>query len=838
MPKFPQTTINFNAIPSHYALEFAPNFSTFTYQGKATISVTLQKAIKLITLHTKELTIKNVQLIHNKITYEPQIHVNEPKEELQLTLPKSLKGPATVIIDYQGNHNDQMYGFYRSSYTQNNKQEYMLTTQFEAANARAAFPCFDEPFFKATFDVSITTEKPLTVISNMPIKKEIQLGQNKKQVIFQTSPQMSTYLLYLGIGNFLSKATKLNNVDIRVYTTPDKIKYADLSLHYTKIFLDYFQKYFQIRYPLPKLDMLAIPDFASGAMENWGAITFREIALLGDEHTSVVVKQNIAITVAHELAHQWFGNLVTMQWWDDLWLNESFATFMSYKAVHDSFPEWELPLQYFEDTICNALSADQLISTHPINVKVNTPGEVDEIFDHISYDKGGSVLHMLEHFVGETTFQESLTKYLQKYSYKNATKFDLWTELQHTSQKKNLTSMVHRWITLPGYPLVSVKKTKGGYELTQQRFTLKHKTFPQQWLIPIVYQTAENTTKTILLSAKNQTIKESSPWIKLNAKQDGFYRVAYDSSTLKQLGIAIQQKTISTLDAAGIENDLFALTIQGKYSLNDYLQFIEQYYLDAQYPLNSSISIHLSSLFRLTYNKKTAFSKLQKLSLTFHNKLLQQLGWDRKKTEPNTQTMLRSMTIFALGLANDKPTLQKASDLFHQLKTKNNLDPNIKSAIYNLAAWRGKEDTFNYILEKYKKEPLPEEQRRLLRALSMFSSTELQHHALNISMTSTVRLQDSYVIPLSLSGNPTCTFIWSWTKQHWPALMKKYSSGTHMLPHFVQNLAGTDNKKEQQEIKEFFAQKQHQRDDMKMAITQTLERIDVIINFLEKNKIK
>ena len=838
MVKFPQTTINFNALPSHYALEFEPDFSKFTFRGKATITLTLQKAVKLITLHTKELTIKNVQIIHNKLTYDPQIHVNEPQEELQLTLPKALKGPATLIIDYQGIHNDQMYGFYRSQYTQNNKQEYMLTTQFEAANARAAFPCFDEPFFKSTFDVSITTEKPLTVISNMPIKKEIQLGQNKKQVVFQTSPKMSTYLLYLGIGNFLYKATKLNNVDIRVYTTPDKIKYADLSLQYTKIFLDYFQKYFQIRYPLPKLDMLAIPDFASGAMENWGAITFREIALLGDENTSVVVKQNIAITVAHELAHQWFGNLVTMQWWDDLWLNESFATFMSYKAVHDSFPEWDLPLQYFEDTICNALSADQLISTHPINVKVTTHDEVDEIFDHISYDKGGSVLHMIEHFVGKETFQQGLTKYLQKYSYKNATKFDLWTELQQVSQKKNLTTMVHRWITLPGYPLISVKKTKSGFELTQHRFTLKHKTFNQQWLVPIVYQTAENITKNILLSAKSQTIKEPSAWIKLNANQDGFYRVAYDAATLKQLGLAIKQKTLPPLDAAGIENDLFALTIHGKYSLNDYLQFIEQYCLDVKYPLNSSISSHLSSLFRLTYNKKAAFSQVQKLSITFHNKLIQQLGWQRKKNEPNTQTMLRSMTIFSLGLANHKPTLQQASQLFQQLKLKNNLDPNLKGVTYNLAAWHGKEDTFNYILEKYKQEPLPEEQRRLLRALSMFPTPPLQHRALDISLTPTVRLQDSYVIPLSLSGNPTCTFIWQWTKQHWPALMKKYSSGTHMLPHFVQNLAGTDNKKEQQEIKEFFAQKQHQRDDIKMAITQTLERIDVIIHFLEKNGVK
>ncbi len=836
MQKVPQTTLNFNVFPIHYSLEFEPDFSSWQFRGKVVIQIDIRKPTKLIKLHTKELQIKDAQLVQNG-TFGAQIHVDEPKQELQLTFPKVLRGKAVLTILFQGTHNEGMYGFYRSRYMLNGKEESLLTTQFESASARACFPCFDEPFFKATFDVSLTVPQPFTTISNMPIKKEITIAGGKKQVVFQVSPKMSTYLLYLAVGNFKYVETMYRNIKIRVYTVPDKIKYATLSLHYTKTFLQFFEQYFQIRYPLPKLDMLAIPDFASGAMENWGAITFREIALLGDEHTSVVYKQNIAITVAHELAHQWFGNLVTMQWWDDLWLNESFATFMSYKAVHDAFPEWELPLQYFEDTICNALGADQLISTHPITVKVNTPGEIDEIFDSISYDKGGSVLHMLESFVSEKIFREGLHQYLQRHAYSNATKFDLWQAIQGAYKKTTITAMMHRWITQPGYPIVMVSKSKLGFLLQQQRFTLKQKTFPTMWHIPLNYVTADGIAKTALMTQKTLTLKEQKGWIKLNSGQHGFYRVKYETKVLQQLGEGIREKRIAPVDATGIENDLFSLTIQGKYTVDDYLKFVENYCVDAQYPLNSSVSAHLSSLFRITYRKK-AFREVRRVSVLFHGNLLKQVGWERKPKERNTTAMLRSMSIYMLGMAGHEATLRKASTLFKQLRTKNTIDQNIKGAIYTLAAWQGDEKTFEYFLERYKNEELPEEQRKLLRSLAMFQNAGLQQRALEVSQSKTVRLQDSMMIPMALSANPMCTLIWPWTKSNWVGLMKKYSTGTHMLPHFVHNLAGVDTPEAYKEIQHFFSLAQHKRDDIKMAVTQTLEKLDVLMHFLEKNKVK
>ncbi len=834
------TTLSLNVIPAHYTLTFEPNLKTFTFQGTAHIALSILKSTKIITLHAKELEIHSALFQSGKKEFPATIKLNPSKEELILTFPQSIKGKANLVIQFKGVHNDRMYGFYRSTYTIKGKEQHLLTSQFEAANARAAFPCFDEPAFKATFDVSLTIPSKWFPISNMLIKKQKSLPKGRKQVWFHTSPKMSTYLLYLGAGDFKFLSTKKGKVLIRVLATPDKINLGHLALNYTKTFLQFFEDYFGIPYPLPKVDVIAIPDFASGAMENWGAITFREIALLGDEKTSVFVKQNIAITVAHELAHQWFGNLVTMQWWDDLWLNESFATFMSFKAVNAAFPDWDLPLQYFYDTIATALGADQLLSTHPINVTVKTPGEIDEIFDAISYDKGGSVLTMLEAYVGETSFRKGLSSYLKKYSYKNATKFDLWNAIQQAHGGKSISSLVERWITQPGYPLLHVEKVPGGYKVIQKRFTLLGKSLPQSWTVPINYLTVDGKQKSFLLTQKNTTLKETGKWIKLNHHQSGFYRVQYDADTLDELGSLLRQQKVSPIDAAGIENDLFSLTLAGQYSLRDYLFFLENNCLEGGYPLNEGVSVHLSTLFRLTYGKEL-FSSVQRISILFHRRLLNRIGWERKEHERNTLTLLRGMALVNLGMAGHEITLQKLAAIFQSIKEgKNGVDPNIRGAVYNVVAWTGNEATYHYFLERYKTEKIPEESRKLLRALGLFKEKHLLEKALELSQSSTVRLQDSIMIPITVSVNPAVepSLLWHWTKINWKMLMKKYGGGTHMLPSFVHNLSVADTKAQHDAIKSFFSQKQNFRDDISLAFKQTLERIEINIQLVERNGLK
>ena len=834
------STLPTRVIPSHYTLQLEPSFETFTFKGQVTIDVEIPKATKRVVLHVKELQVHHASLIQKSNSLPATIKINEEKQELHLTFPKAVKGKATISIYYTGIHNEQMYGFYRSKYTISGKEQYLLSTQFEAPNARAAFPCFDEPNFKATFDLTLIVNKDLTALSNMPIKQQISLPDSKKKVLFQRTPRMSTYLLYIGVGHFVStSAPALGNskATINVYTTPDKIEYANLPLEYTQKFLAYFENYFGIPYPLPKLDMIAIPDFAAGAMENWGAITFREIALLGDKNTSVVVKQNIAITVAHELAHQWFGDLVTMQWWNDLWLNESFATFMSYKAVHDTFPEWELPLQYFEHTITSAFSADQVHSTHPIDVVVKTPGEIDEIFDRISYDKGGSVLHMLEDFVGEENFRKGLSHYLKKFSYKNATKFDLWNAIARVSKHTKVVAVVQRWITLAGYPVITVSKQGGKYTFHQQRFTLLPKKYKERWLVPITYVTQRQEVKKILLQQTKASCAESSPWIKLNHEQHGFYRVKYDAELLALLGEAIAQNKMSSLDAVGIENDLFAFMISGQYSVMDYLSFVEKYGMNATYPLDSSISGHLGWLFQAGYTEKFG-AEVRRVSLQFHRKVVGRVGWERRNEEKNTTTILRSMSLANLGLLEHPETLRRCSEWLQQIKSQHEVDVNIRGVTYLVAAWKGKEDMYHYLLDRYKKEKIPEESRKLLRALGMFQDKNLIAKALDLSLSSAVRLQDSYMIPVSTSMNPAVDMkqLWTWTKENWPLLRKKFSPGSHMLGTFINSFDDMNTPQLRNDFKTFFEKKENIRDDVKQAVKQVLEKSLITIKFLEKNR--
>ncbi len=865
------TTLSFDITPSHYSLCLEPDFKSFHFAGRVAIDLHLQKSTRSIKLHAKELEVSKAVLVQGEKEYPAAIKLNPDKEELILTLPAAVKGNAEIVLHFIGILNDKMYGFYRSRYAYHRREEVLLSSQFEAANARAAFPCFDEPAFKAAFDVTLIVPKKLLAISNMPVQEEQLISAGRKRVHFQRTLIMSTYLLYLGVGNFAVQETKHRNVQLRVLTTPDKKKYAALPLQYSKTFLQFFERYFAIPYPLPKLDLIAIPDFASGAMENWGAITFREIALLGDEKTSVIIKQNIAITIAHELAHQWFGNLVTMQWWDDLWLNESFATFMSYKVVDAAFPDWDLPQQYFEDTIMDALSADQMKTTHPINVHVRTPGEIDEIFDRISYDKGGSVLHMLEDFVGKDAFQKGLSYYLRKYSYKNASKDNLWEALAKVSKNRLLPQMMQSWIIQPGYPLIKMKSTPKGYELSQQRFTLIGGKYKEQWLVPIIYKSKAGS-RSIMLKGKSLTLPDAqeikipiaaelrgifnldkvnlssvaeqrgigpSQEIKLNYGQNGFYRVQYDAAALAVLGEHILGKKLSALDAAGIENDLYALLVAGEYTVKEYLAFVQRYCLDADYPLNSRVSAHINWLYHLLA-KYGIDDEIKKVSLEFHGRLLQKVSWQRREGEKNTTTLLRSIAITSLGLLHDAVVLQEAAERFALIQRGKEVDANLRGAVYALAAWQGDERTYKYLLQRYRQEKVPEENRKLLRSLGVFQSPALLKKSLALSQSSAVRLQDAILLPMAVAGNPAAEekLIWNWTKQNWHKLQQRFSSGTHMLPYLVQNVGGASSPQLLQEVRAFFMQKKNMRDDIKQAVKQTLERIEVNVRFVERNVFK
>ena len=505
-------TLGRNAIPIKYFLEFEPDLKTFRFKGRVEIDVKIDRPTTTLLLNSAELSIGDAVAESRSGIQKASVHFDARNEQVAFKFAKPIIGTVKLKMSFAGTHNDKMYGFYRSKYVAQGKECYLLSSQFEPADARKAFPCFDEPEFKAVFEVSMVVDKSLECISNMPIGRTQSLKSGKKRVRFLPTPVMSTYLLYLGVGNYDSIEGTLGKVKLRVLTTKGKKKFAALSMGYLKKFLNFYNSYFGIKFPLPKLDMLAIPDFSAGAMENWGAITYREIALLGDENTAVGNKQQIAETVAHELAHMWFGDLVTMAWWDDLWLNESFATYMSFKAMDAVMPEWDMWTHYIEDVVYSAMVADQLKATHPIAAKVSNPAEISAQFDSgISYDKGGSVLRMIEDYVGADTFKAGLHKYIREHSYGNATKYDLWEAIDSAAKKSKKFVFAEKvasyWIDTPGYPIVSVDRKGAAYSLLQNRFLISEAVQePSGWPIPIHYLGSDGSEGQFLMSKSAKRI--------------------------------------------------------------------------------------------------------------------------------------------------------------------------------------------------------------------------------------------------------------------------------------------------------------------------------------------
>lgn len=836
-------TLGENVIPSNYSLTFNTDLKTFRYSGTARIKVVVKKPTKIIKLNAVGLNIKAAKIISRNGVQDAKSKLITKEGRLELSFGKEATGFVTIEIEFSGINNDKMYGFYRSSYTYKGKMNYILTTQFEPADARAAFPCFDEPEFKATFDVTLIINNNLKAISNMPIKGVKKIG-NRKAVTFNTTPKMSTYLLYLGVGKYDQLSTKLNKLKINLITTPGKKNLAKLSLEYGKKFVTYYENYFGIKYPLPKLDLIAIPDFAAGAMENWGAITFRETDLLGNESSPLAQKQRKAMIVAHELVHQWFGDLVTMKWWDDLWLNESFADFLSYKAMDEIFPEWQIRAMYLDDIIGTAFEADQLKSTHPISVPVDNPEQINSIFDRISYEKGGTVLYMLECYVGAETFRAGLHDYLKEHKYSNATKYDMFDQIDRQAKRirKDFKALdlARAWIEKTGYPIVEVAKVQNKFKLTQKRFTITNLKSSDIWPIPIHYvRTDDLKEQSFLMNRKSLSIMaENSSWIKLNYRQNYLYRVKYTTDLLNQLGNLIKTKKLEGLDVWGIVNDLFVLVEKGEIVIEDYLDFVKNYCIKVDYPANLVIAGHLGWLYLMLY-KTEKFELLRKVAIKYFDYSISKIGWKTLPNEPATTTLYRGVVIRSLGMLGDIKVINKANMLFENfIENGEVIDPNIRTAVYLLAAWNGNKKTFNEFINRYKKETFPEERIRLLQSLGMFNNEELAKKALDFSLSKEVKFQDSPAISGITTINPTGRkYMWQWTRENWHRLVKRYSSGTHLLRHYAGNLGSESTPTKKEEIERFFSNKQNMREDIKRVVSQTLEHVDVNINFMRKNNL-
>ena len=826
-------------IPINYNLEFETDLRNFTFSGREVIEIKCQKSTNNITLDAAELKIKKCYLLHGKIPISAKTKLDGKKEELQIKLNKKIKGKATLFIDYTGILNDRLLGFYRSQYKdKNGKTQYLATTQFEAADARRAFPCWDVPNSKATYEISIIADKKYSAISNMPIESKTKLGA-KNHYKFKKTPIMPTYLIYLGVGDFEYIKSKIGKIEVRVITTRGNISKGKYALDLGKKLLREYENYFGIKYPLPKLDLIAIPDFAAGAMENWGAITFRETILLYDPKTSSTrTKQYIAEVISHEIAHQWFGNLVTMEWWNDLWLNESFATYMATKFVDKFYPKWDLWDQFLEDAMNVAMGLDSLKSSHPIDVKVNHPSEIREIFDAISYDKGGCVLRMLENYVGEKNFRNGLKKYLKKHMYANAEGKDLWDAIGKIS-KMPVRSLMDTWVKQQGFPFVDVKKKNSTLLIKQHRFLLDHdKNKKDVWPIPIYLRTKKSINKKLIIKkTDSMKIGAGNSSLVVNSGRSGFYRVNYDDELLTDLQKSISEKTISHVDRWAIQNDLYAFCISGQNTVKNYLELSDAYVDEDDYLVSVNVANNLYSLYNRCRDEPFS-NVIKQHALHYFSNVHQRLGWNPKKGEKHTDSLLRSFAIVALGKLGNLEIIQEAEKRFEQfLRKPDSLSPDLREPVYTLVAYNGNSSTFKKFVECYKKSKTQEEKLRFLGALCSFKDQKLLLKTLEFSQTPNVRSQNMQLPIMRIAANHHGKkILWPWLKKNWKNLAKKVGYGNPLLNRIVSSISLIADQSMEKEIKDFF--RKNPTPGTERTLEQTLERIRISSKFLKRMRIE
>jgi tricorn protease interacting factor F2/3 len=824
------------AKPRNYVLVFEPDLKSFEFRGSANIQFTSSKMLDEIVLNSAELKIEDIHIAWKKQSIPCKWKLDEKNEKLIIWPKQKVSGEAEIHVKFTGTLNDRLVGFYRALYTDmKGRKRVMATTQFEAADARRAFPCWDEPEAKATFDVSILVEPGLDAISNMPVVEKRKIGK-RTLFKFARTPIMSTYLLYLGVGEFDYLSSRLGKTQIRVVTTRGKKEHGKIAMEMTKKFLDYYNKYFGIPYPLPKLDMIAVPDFASGAMENWGAITFRETALLFDpKSSSTSTLQRIAEVIAHELAHQWFGNLVTMRWWNDLWLNESFATFMATKAVDSVYPEWDYWDQFMEGSVNEAFSLDALKTSHPIEVEIKKPSEIREIFDDISYDKGGSILRMLEDFIGNDAFRSGIRSYLAKHSYANATTNDLWDALASASNKP-VRKMMDTWVRQVGYPIVDARVEGNKIVLTQRRFLLEPDELHTkgQWIIPLTLMTREGKISRLMTgSLENIYIDSGEEWFKLNVGQKGFYRSRYPLSNMEMLKSLVQNRTLPNSDRWGLHSDAFAICLSRGLSLREYLDFVSAYFGESDYLVSMEVASSLYSLWYTCHGESFGEEVRQTARRYFHS-LFDRLGWEPKKGEKPNDAVLRGFVINALGKLGDEEVIDGARERFALfLRKPDSISPDIRSSVISLAAWSGSV-TQEKLKDLYRKAKTQEEKIRFLAALSDFRDEKALLDSLDFALTDEVRLQDLYVPIAKVAGNVYGhNILWPWFKKNWKLISAKFGgTGNPLFNRIIQSAAMGRDMERAVEVADFF--KKNPTPGTEMTVSQTVERIRIRAKFLEK----
>jgi puromycin-sensitive aminopeptidase len=833
-----------NVLPDTYRIFIEPDLENGQFSGEETIFLEVGSSTKDIVLNSVGLEIGEVEVAQNNdeghgkwIAPERTIEDKE-KQQVTFRFQQSLKpGKHELRIKFGGKLNDKLAGFYLSGYTDDKGEKHKIAcTQMEPTDARKVFPCFDEPDMKASFKVTLAVDAGLTAISNAPIEFDKTDGRSgKRQISFAETPKMSTYLVVLVVGPFEStEPVKVNNVDIRVWATPGHKDQCAFASAAAQKMLPYFESYFGVKYPLNKLDLIAIPDFSAGAMENLGAVTFRETRLLVDEKTaSTVAKQDVAAVIAHEMAHMWFGDLVTMKWWDDLWLNEAFATWMSVKAMEAYKPDWH-PWDLFVRDRAPALASDSLVSTHPIYTEVSDPSEAEEMFDEITYDKGASVLRMLERFLGEETYMKGIQKYIRDHQFGNAETSELWGALEDVSGKP-VAAIMREWVYSPGYPLLTVanketrKGTGGALTLTQDYFSISPVTLSDSksskananksrklalWQVPVTSRVLKddlsasreksNYVRMLLTDKKGDltNIPAGGPVV-VNGLADGYFRVQYPSGMLDELGKKVQS-SMTAAERYQFLNDAWSFVESGSMPVSQYMN-LTAYYRDETDP--NVVELLVSQVSTLDwFVKPESRANFAAFVRDRFGPLARKLGWEPKEDESELTQILRSHVLSAIGTyGQDRGTIAEARkfwDIYQEQPGE--INPNLYEAIVAIMAYNGDKGVYDDMEQLFKTASTPEAKLRNLYGLAHFREPDLQKRTLEMSMTDEVKTQDAPHVVLHLLRTTAGRDLgWDFVKSHWQAMEARYP--VHLFPRIVNGTTSFVSQAQSADLERFLA---------------------------------
>ena len=823
-------------IPERYELTLAPDLANSLFTGEEKVSIDVREPVREIVLNAAELELQaaSLRLAGGKVL-QGNASLDAENEQATLSFAETVPpGRHELQIRFSGILNDKLHGFYRSTYKDANGQERRLaSTQFESTDARRAFPCWDEPAFKAVYGVSLIVEERLTAISNARVTRETALPESgKKKVAFADTIKMSTYLVAFIVGEFeATEPAMVGDVPLRVWAVPGKKQLGGFALDIGKFSLEHFARYYDIPYPGDKLDLIAIPDFASGAMENLGAITFRETALLVDREKATRTElERVADVVSHENAHMWFGDLVTMKWWNGLWLNEAFATFMEMLAVDAWKPEWRR-WDSFTVSRAAAMQVDGLKSTRPIEFPVERPEEAAGMFDVLTYEKGASVLRMLEQYLGDAAFRDGIRLYLRRHAYGNAETTDLWDAIED-STKQPARSLMDTWIFQPGYPLIGVERDGKSIRLTQQifRYLQDGSDRERKWHAPIFLRAGTKSgviNKTLLLTEREQRIEldDAADWVVVNAGGHGFYRVRYSGELLEALKQGLHSR-LSAVERFSLVNDTWAATLAGLASLTDYLGLIEL--LPDENDVNVWTTVLGSGhhLQRILDDRQCV--ELEGRLRALLAPAVARLGWTARKGESELESQLRGDLIGALGtVAEDKTCQERGRELFAQYeKAPDSVDRNLVPALVAIVAHTGTAADYEKFYNKFKTAKTPQDETRYLFALASFRVPELIDRTLQLTVNGEVRTQNSpYLMRGILLNKRAREKAWAFMKAHWDEMLRQYPDNA--IPRMCEGIIGLVKPELEADAREFFAK--HPVKQGAKQLEQHLERLRVAV---------